>query len=217
MNILKRNKSDRGVLLLGAIVIVAIIGIMYFRGAIMPSTEARRVREDELAAKLSQMRKALDEAKRNPAFLKDSTLEQLDESTTSQVVREKLIKALRNSSSYTRTYMDTGSVYLRQEFNAPMLEVDVDEKLNVGWRIAVNRVNSSSFEYYGSTDNRRIYKIHEMSNVSEVNQWWFASTTENGVVSIVPQNEKEVGGAPVDSDYPGQKKYGKYVLKMKVK
>lgn len=215
LKLIKTRNDRRGVLLFGIIVLIAILGIMYFKGFTLFSTETRRYREEDLNAKLEQIRKALDDAKKNPNFVKDTAFETLDENTDSKTVREKVIKALANKN-FNRTYLETNSVYLRQEFEAPMLDVDTAGQWNVGWRIAVNRVNSSSFE----GDNfRRVYRITEESNVSEVNQWWFGTTTENSIISIVPDADK-----PLDSDYPGQRdtlgnkgKYGKNVLKMTVK
>lgn len=213
--LIKVKNNRRGVLLFGVIVLIAILGIMYFKGFTLFSTDTRRYREEDLNAKLEQIRKALDNAKKNPNFVKDTAFDTLDENTDSKTVREKVISALANKN-FTRTYLETNSVYLRQEFEAPMLDVDTAGKWNVGWRIAVNRVNSSSFE----GDNfRRIYKIIDQSNVAEVNQWWFATTTENSIISVVPDADK-----PLDSDYPGQRdtlgnkgKYGKNVLRMTVK
>ena len=216
IKLLGYRSGRRGVLLFGVIMVIAILGIVYFKGFTLFSTENRRAREHELDSRLSQMRKALDMAKSNENFKSDSDFEGLDEMTSSDDVQKKLVAALRNSSTYQRNKMDAKSVYLRQEFDAPMLEVDVDEKLNVGWRIAVNRVNSSSFE----GDNfMKIYRITEQSNVAQVNQWWFATTTENSLISIRSDSDK-----PSETDYPGQRdtsgakgKYGKNVLQMKVK
>lgn len=216
IKLLSHQSGRRGVLLFGVIMVIAILGIVYFKGFTLFSTENRRAREHELDSRLSQMRKALDMAKSNENFRYDSEFEDLDEKTSSDDVQKKLVAALRNSSTYQRNKMDAKSVYLRQEFDAPMLEVDVDEKLNVGWRIAVNRVNSSSFE----GDNfMKIYRITEQSNVAQVNQWWFATTTENSLISIRADSDK-----PSEADYPGQRdtsgakgKYGKNVLQMKVK
>lgn len=214
--ILIKNHKQRGILLFGLMVVIAILGIMYFKGYTLFSTENRRAREKELDSRLSQMRKALDLAKQNPNFIKDSHFEELDELTPSKEVKKKLVAALRNSSNFQRQNLDPKAVYLRQEFEAPMLEVDRDEHLNVGWRIAVNRVNSSSFE---GENFRRIYRITELSNVAEVNQWWFATTTEASIISVRSDIDK-----PPETDYPGQKdsfgnkgKYGKNVLIMKVK
>ena len=216
IKLLSHENGRRGVLLFGIIMVIAILGIVYFKGFTLFSTENRRAREHELDSRLSQMRKALDMAKSNPDFVSDSNFSEIDERTSSEDVQKKLVAALRNSSTFQRTKMDERSVYLRQEFDAPMLEVDRDEKLNVGWRVAVNRVNSSSFE----GDNfMRIYRITEQSNVAQVNQWWFATTTENSIISVRSDSDK-----PPESDYPGQKdsqgnrgKYGKNVLQMKVK
>jgi len=216
IKLLSHENGRRGVLLFGIIMVIAILGIVYFKGFTLFSTENRRAREHELDSRLSQMRKALDMAKSNPDFVSDSNFSEIDEMTSSEDVQKKLVAALRNSSTFQRTKMDERSVYLRQEFDAPMLEVDRDEKLNVGWRVAVNRVNSSSFE----GDNfMRIYRITEQSNVAQVNQWWFATTTENSIISVRSDSDK-----PPETDYPGQKdslgnrgKYGKNVLQMKVK
>lgn len=216
IKLLSHENGRRGVLLFGIIMVIAILGIVYFKGFTLFSTENRRAREHELDSRLSQMRKALDMAKSNPDFVSDSNFSEIDETTSSEDVQKKLVAALRNSSTFQRTKMDERSVYLRQEFDAPMLEVDRDEKLNVGWRVAVNRVNSSSFE----GDNfMRIYRITEQSNVAQVNQWWFATTTENSIISVRSDSDK-----PPETDYPGQKdslgnrgKYGKNVLQMKVK
>ena len=215
---LKKNNvlnDRRGVLLFGMIVIVAILGIMYFKGFTLFSTETRRAREDELDSKLSQIRRALDMAKTNDNFRKDSQLDFLDETTDSRTVQKYVIGALRNKD-FSRTNMDSKSVYLRQEFTAPLLEVDKDEKLNVGYRIAVNRVNSSSFE----GDNfMKVQKIDKLSNVSQVNQWWFTTSDDSTAVSIISDSDR-----PPEYDYPGQKdtygnrgKYGKNVLQMVVK
>lgn len=217
VKLLDHQSGRRGILLFGIIMVIAILGIVYFKGFTLFSTENRRAREHELDSRLSQMRKALDMAKNNENFRADSDFEGLDEKSSSDEVQKKLVAALRNSSTYQRNKMDAKSVYLRQEFDAPMLEVDVDEKLNVGWRIAVNRVNSSSFE---GENFEKIYRITEQSNVAQVNQWWFATTTENSLISIVNNSDK-----PSEADYPGQKgasgertgKYGKNVLQMKVK
>jgi type II secretory pathway pseudopilin PulG len=216
IKLLGYRSGRRGVLLFGIIMVIAILGIVYFKGFTLFSTENRRAREHELDSRLSQMRKALDMAKNNENFRSDSDFEGLDEKTSSDDVQKKLVAALRNSSTYQRNKMDAKAVYLRQEFDAPMLEVDVDEKLNVGWRIAVNRVNSSSFE---GENFMKIYRITEQSNVAQVNQWWFATTTENTLISIRSDSDK-----PSEADYPGQRdnsgakgKYGKNVLQMKVK
>jgi len=203
-------------LLFGVIVIIAILGIIYFKGFTLFSTDVRRIREQELDSRLSQMRKAFDMAKNSENFKLESDFSNIDEKTDSKTVQKKVIAALKNSSGYQRTYMDTRSVDLRQEFAAPMLEVDIDEKLNVGWRVAVNRVNSSSFE---GDEFLRIYRIIEQSNVAAVNQWWFATTTETSIISIGSDMDK-----PPETDYPGQRdtrgtkgKYGKNVLRMVVK
>ncbi|MEZ7891629.1 MAG: hypothetical protein QMC67_07765 [Candidatus Wallbacteria bacterium] len=203
-----RKNNRRGILLFGIIVIVAILGIIYFRGFTLQSTETRRVREQELDSKLSQMRRALDSAKKINDFKTKSDFDKLDESTPSGEIQEKLIKNLRGS--------DSKSVYLRQEFTAPMLDVDAAEKLNIGWRVAVNRVNSSSFE----GDNfLKVYRITEETNVSEVNQWWFGTTTDVGLISVTSVYEP-----PPETDYPGQTdnygnkgKYGRNVVRMTVR
>lgn len=213
---LRYVNERRGVLLFGIIMVIAILGIVYFKGFTLYSTENRRAREKELDSRLAQMRKALDMAKSSEAFKSDSNFAGLDEESSSEDVKNKLVAALHNSSSFQRTKMDQKSVYLRQEFDAPLLEVDANENLNVGWRVAVNRVNSSSFE----GDNfMKLYRIIEQSNVAEVNQWWFATTTESSLISIRTDADK-----PPETDYPGQRdtlgnrgKYGKNVLQMKVK
>lgn len=216
VKLLDYGGGRRGVLLFGIIMVIAILGIVYFKGFTLFSTDNRRARERELDSRLSQMRKALDMAKSNPNFVEDSNFKEIDEITPSDEVQKKLVAALRNSSSFHRNKMDEKSVYLRQEFDAPMLEVDRDENLNVGWRVAVNRVNSSSFE---GENFMRLYRITEQSNVAEVNQWWFATTTEASIISVRSDSDK-----PPETDYPGQKdsygnrgKYGKNVLQMKVK
>jgi len=231
----------RGVLLFGIIVIVAVLGIMYFKGYILQSTETRRIREVELDAKLSQIRKAFDDAKNDKNFKDQVSYDSLDETTKSETVRDTVIGSLRNSSKYqaklttAQRKMDTNAVYLRQEFDAPMLDVDdvlVDDKFskNVGWRIAYNRVNSSSFE----GDNfMTVHRIKEMSDVAKVDQWWFATTTP---VTLIDEETGQPAyyevliavtstfDPPPEIDYSGQKdsygnrgKYGKNVLYMKVK
>lgn len=231
--------DERGVLLFGIIVVVAILGIMYFKGYILQSTETRRVREVELEAKLSQIRKAFDAAKKDDKFKEQVGYDALDETTSSEQIQERVIGALKNSSQYrtsaSHRKMDTNAVYLRQEFGAPLLDVNDNTDLepyrniNVGWRIAYNRVNSSSFE---GDSFLKVNRIKDMSNVSEVNQWWFATTTS---VAINPATQEEyvpellvsvtsTYDPPPETDYSGQRdvygnrgKYGKNVVRMVVK
>ncbi len=205
IGLIEYRNGRRGVLLFGIIMVIAILGIVYFKGFTLFSTENRRVREHELDSRLAQMRKALDMAKKNPKFIEDS-LKNLDEKSSSDQVKS-LISTLHSGSNAKNSY-------LRQEFDAPMLDVDIDENLNVGWRVAVNRANESSFE---GEKFRKVYNIIELSNVEEVNQWWFATTTEN--IEIVNYTDK-----PPELDYPGQRdnygnkgKYGSNVVRMKVK
>ncbi|HNY13190.1 MAG TPA: hypothetical protein PKK26_16500 [Candidatus Wallbacteria bacterium] len=260
MKLIKIKNNRRGVLLFGVVVLIAILGILYFKGFTLFSTETRRHREEDLDFKLSQMRRAVDDIKMqyekmrrdvNESAIYDNFKKSFNPSIKKyqpEMLVPPLILTSRQKSQYEifaeyENLQEEGaatignpdnmtsngarfiqmisknssdSVYLRQAFEAPMLDVDTDGKWNVGWRIAVNRVNSSSFE---GGNFKRIYKIIDQSNVAEVNQWWFATTTENSIISIVDDFDR-----PQDSDYPGQKdsygtkgKYGKNVLRMTVK